>query len=338
MKNLISEITIGNFKFNYCTQIEVQSAWDTFTDTARITMPNRFRKKDGQEIVAGIDNVFKRGDAVTIKVGYFPVLTQVFEGFISKIKPDSPLVFECEDEMWQLKQINLVSKEFTSATIKEVVDYAIASTSLQVVFDDATANIGNLHVDNKGFINAVTLFEVLKKQFGYQIYFIGKVLQVRVLKSFLTLAQPAHRIGLQHNVISDNLDFQRDDDQDMMIRFESKQEDNSVLTFFGSKVDGETVINTTAKTAGLTHSWNIPELSETQIKKIMNDNIDKYIWEGFTGDFTTFTEPMIDKGDRIDLLDNEHPEREGRYLVQSVETRFGINGGRQTVQLRNRVA
>ncbi len=338
MKNLICEIKIGNFVFNYDHMLTIQDSWDTFTGTASITLPNRFRKKDGQTLIVGTENVFKRGDSVTIKIGYFPNLETRFEGFITLVKPDSPVVLECEDEMWQVKQVNLASKEFTNTTVKTVVDFAMASFPDTVIeFDDPDANIGSFHIDNKGFINAVTVFEVLKRQFGYNIFFQGKVLQVRVLKSILALDRPVHRFGLQRNIISDDLKYQRDDDQDMMIRFESKQDDDTVLTFFGFKENGETVITTNAKFAGVTHSWNVPDLSETQIRRIMLDNIDDFIWEGYSGSFLTFLEPSVQKADRVDLIDKEHPEREGRYLIKSVDTTFGVSGARQSIELRNRI-
>lgn len=338
MKRLVSEIQIGNFVFDYVTEVSIQSSWDMFTDTAQITMPNKFRRKDGQPVTIGTDNVFQRGDEVTIKIGYSPELVTRFKGFISAVKPDSPFVLECEDKMWEFKQENLVSKEFNNTTIKEVVEYATASQpDLVIEFDDETAKIGGFHIDNKGFVNAVTVFEVLKKTFGYNIYFVDEVLQVRVLKSFLTLSNPVHKIGFETNIISNTLDHQRDDDQDMMVRFESKQTDNTVLTFFGFKKDGEPVVSTTGIRAGVTHSWRVPELTEATIKRIILDNLDKYVWEGFTGGFTTFLQPTINHSDCIDLSDKEHPERDGRYLIQGVEIVFGINGGRQTVELRNRV-
>src|SRR3990167_4649103 len=168
MKRLATEITVGKYRFTYVNLMEINSSWDTFTDTATIILPNKFRQKN-KTIVVGADNVFKRGDVVTIKIGYFPNLFTRFQGYVSRIKPDSPLILECEDEMWKLKQVNLKSKQFDAAgtTIKDVVSYAAASFTGEIEYDDPTAKIGAFHIDNKGFVNAVTVFEVLKDQFGY---------------------------------------------------------------------------------------------------------------------------------------------------------------------------
>lgn len=339
MKRPIVDIRIGNFQFNYVHTGTITQNWNNFTDTATITLPNRFRFKN-KTIIVGQDNLFKRGDPVLIFIGYFPNLVERFRGFISKVKPDSPMIIECEDDMFLLKQVNLKPKAFSNPTIKDVIEYATASIEgLDISFDDETAKIGGFHIDNKGFINAVTVFEVLKKQFGYNIYFKQGTLNVRVLKSILSLDAPVHRFGMQQNVVSGSisLEYQRDDDVDMMIRFTSKQEDNSVKIFYGIKKNGEPVISTTPSFAGVTNSWNIPELSDDQIKRIMLDNIDKFIWEGYTGSFTAFLEPAVNISDKVEVIDSEHTERQGAYLIQSVEITFGVDGGRQIITPRNRI-
>ena len=337
MKRLVSQIRIGNFTFDYVTNLTIQTSWDTFTDTATITIPNKFIKQN-EVIIAGTDNLFKRGDIVEINIGYFPDLKRRFTGFIKDIKPESPLVLECEDPMYLLKQVNLISKQFIDTTIKTVIEYATKDLdNLTIEYDDPDGEIGSFEIDNKGFVNAVTVFEVLKKQFGYNIYFQDGVLQVRILNSILTLDKPAHVMDITFNVIEDNLKFQRDDDVGMVVRFESKQKDNSVITLFGYKDKGKTVISNKPKQGGIVNSWKVPELSEELIRKLITKNIDKYIWEGFQGSFTTFLEPEIEHSDKIDYIDPKHSEKNGRYLIKNVIINFGVDGGRQTVELRNKV-
>lgn len=338
MKRLISEITIGDFRFDYVTNLSIESSWDTFTDTANIVIPNKFRK-DNQTIVVGDDNTFKRGDTVEIKIGYFPNLITKFKGFLANIRPESPLIFDCEDTMWLLKQENLVSKLFISAKISDVIEYATASLSdLTIEYDNPDTEIGDFQVDNKGFVNAVTVFEVLKKQFGYFIYFEDEILQVRKMRSVLSLSKPVHKMSFQNNVIEDNLVYQRDDDVNLVIKVESINLDtNTRIIRYGFKVKGETVITAVQRTGQTTKSLNVLNLNVTQIEEFIKDNIDKYIYEGYIGDFTTFLEPSVNHSDRIEFIDLKHREREGRYLIKKVNTGFGINGGRQTIQLQNRV-
>lgn len=333
MKRPVCQITVGNYQFDYVTNLTIFSSWDTFTDTASIILPNKFRLKN-KSIIVGNDNIFKRGDTVEIKCGYFPNLPTKFKGFISKIFPDSPLILNCEDRMWLLKQENLVSKTITG-TIKDVISYVAPNETVE--YDDETANIGTIVIDNSAFINAVKVFEVLKKNYGYQIYFKNEILQVRALRSIIALDNPVHKMGFQNNIIEDNLEYVRDDDTKRVIRFESKQADNSVILLFGYKKDGETVITETPQTGQVMNSWKVPELTRSQIEKLMTDSIDKYIFEGYSGSFTTFLEPSVEHSDRMEPIDLKHVEREGHYLIKSVETRSGIDGGRQVISLQNRI-
>jgi len=340
VKKLVSEITIGNFKLNYVTNLSIQSSWDTFTDTATISFPNKFRDKNGRTIIAGADNVFKRGDAVEIKVGYLPNLTSKFKGFISKVIPDSPLVLSCEDRMWLLKQENVASKTFINKTIKDVVDFLVLTPfpDFVIEYDDPTAKIGNLQIDNSAFINIVGIFDVLKKNFGFHIYFTDEKLQVRAVNSILALSNPVHRLGFQNNIINSNLEFIRDDDTKRIIKFESKQTDNSVIILFGFKKNGEITITETPQKGEIVNSWKVPEQDKAAIEKLMRQSIDKFIFEGYFGDFTTFLEPSVEHSDRIDLIDLKFTERQGRYLIKKVETSFGINGGRQIINLQNKIS
>lgn len=343
MKRLLSEITIGNFNFNYVTNLSIESSWDTFTDRAVLTIPNKFLN-DNKIIVVGDNNIFKRGDAVHFKIGYFPNLASKFKGFISRINPDSPLIFECEDKMWLLKQENLASRLFSTESkprIRDVVEYATAAfPDLIIQYDNPDTEIGGFAVDNKGFVNAITVFELLKKKFGYNIYFENEILQVRKILSVLNLNRPVHKISFQNNIIPEtsNLVYLRDDDVNLVIRVESRDliTDKRIVRY-GFKVKGKVVISSVRQTGQVTKSLNLVDQTEKQVEEFIRENIDKYIYEGYLGDFTTFSEPSVDHSDRIELFDLKHGEREGRYLIKKVITNFGINGGRQTIELKNRV-
>ncbi len=334
MKRLVSQIQIGNFTFDYVTDVLIDTSWDTFTDTAVITLPNKFLK-DNKDIVVGDNNVFKRGDRVLIGLGYFPLLKERFRGYVSRIKPDGPLVIECEDRMWILKQKNLKSKAFRSATIKDVVDYAAAGEDID--YDDPTAIIGDFEIDNKNFINSVEVFNVLKRRFGYKIYYLGDRLQVRGLNSVLALDNPIHALDFQNNIIQSNLDYQREDDINIVIKAESIGSDNKRIILFGFKEDGKTIVRELQK-EGERRSLKMYNVSKADLKKEIIRVIDNYIYEGYSGQFVTFIEPYVLHGDRMELIDDKHTEREGRYLIKSNQIRFGVStGGRQTITLQNRI-
>ncbi len=336
MKTLQSEILIGNFRFNYVTNVSIQSGWDIFTDTATITLPNKFRK-DNKDVIAGANNLFKRGDRVEISLGYFPTLKTRFKGFISEVIPDSPLVIRCEDRMFLLKQENLASRVFVDTTIKEVIDYATASQDITIEFDDPNAGIGTFQIDNNSFLSAVDVFSVLKSTLGYKTYFENDILQVRFLNSIKSLEKPAIKMGFQRNIIDSRLIFQRDDDRKLVIKGTSKQKDNTIITLFGFKVKGEVVISESPQTGAIVKEINDPDLTKSELETFIRENIDDYIYTGVKGSFVTFLEPLVNHSDKIDLDDPKFPEKDGRYLIKKVNTDFGIDGGRQVIELQNKV-
>lgn len=335
MLRLISEISIGEYKFNYTNSIEIVKSFDKMTDTAIITMPNNFLK-DNKAIAVGSDSVFKRNDPVTIKIGYFPNLKIEFEGFVSKIIPESPLRLECQDRMFLLKQKNLKSKSFKSATVKDVVEYVAAGETVE--YDDANAHIGAFEIDNKSFVNAVSVFEVLHKQFGFKIFYKSGVLQVRILTSILSLDSDEIKLGFQKHIISSDLKYIKEDDIDMVLKGESIKDDNTRIILYGKKELGKVVITKTEQLAAQTKPMVVYNFTEKQLKAEIERRIDDFIYEGYQGSLTTFLEPSIDPEDKVTLVDYKNVERQGTYLVRSVTKKFGVGGGRQSVELRNKVA
>lgn len=339
MLRLVSEIKIGNFQFDYVTNVNIKSSWDTFTDTASITLPNKFKDRNGKSIVVGANNIFQRGDEVEIKLGYFPNLVSKFKGFISKIIPDSPLILECEDRMWLLKQENIPSKTLTDTTIKKVIDFAVKTPfpDLVIEYDTPDAKIGSVEIDNKSFINVVKLFELMKKRFGFNIYFLGDKLQVKAMNSIIALNNPIHRFGFQQNIITSGLEYIREDDIQIVIKAESILRNDTRIILFGFKQNGKVVVTETPKT-GEIRAMIVYNLTKSQLEEQIRRDIDRFIYEGYAGNFTTFLEPAVSHSDRVDLIDNKHVEREGRYLIRTTETNFGINGGRQIISLKNKIS
>ena len=99
MIRLNCEIIIGKYRFTYVNQVTINKSYDTFTDTATIVMPNKFKDTNDNLL-----EIFNEGDAVEIKLGYYPDLTTRFKGYLVKKVPNSPAVFECEDEAYKLKK------------------------------------------------------------------------------------------------------------------------------------------------------------------------------------------------------------------------------------------
>jgi len=233
MLRLISNITIGTKSFNYVNRLNVSSSWKQFTDTANIVIPNRFLK-NGETIVAGSDNVFKRGDKVKIEIGYFDQdaenkgLKTVFTGYVSRIKSGSPFEIGCEDEMFLLKQ-KTFTKSWKSVSLNEL----IADLVTDIPFECVSAELGQFKITR---VNVVQVLDELKKTYGLTSFIRGGKLFVGVPYSG---AGVEHEFDFQKNIISSNLDFQRDDDVKIKVTAISMLPDNSKITVETGDSDGD---------------------------------------------------------------------------------------------------
>jgi len=50
-----------------------------------------------------------------------------------------------------------------------------------------------------------------------------------------------------------------------------------------------------------------------------------------------FYSQRVQQGDYAILNSYEYPERTGTYLIKSVNTTFGVDGGRQEIELERRI-
>lgn len=316
MYRLNSHIKIGRYAFKYCYSISVVSGWEHFTDTATIEIPNRFLK-NGETIIGGNDNVFKRGDSVEIKVGYFNPdrdengLKTVFKGYVSRISPGQPLRIECQDLTYLLKQ-KTISKSWKSVTIKKLLSDILPP---DIKFKAVDAELGSFSVTR---VNIVQILDELKKTYGLQSYvqngelYVGLVSQGNGKK---------HKFHFQKNIISDDLEFVRADDTKIKLTAISMLENNKKIQIETGDSDGDN------------RTLTFYNLSQSELKKTADREIEKLKYTGVSGSITTFGIPAVNHGDIAILQNDIWPEKAGEYFVDQVTTDFGANGIRQKIKL-----
>jgi len=298
----------------FVNNVEVETSWKTFTDTAIITLPYKL-KKDGQNITvgSGTNAVFKRGDKVKIELGYAPNLITEFEGYISNVLPDSPLVIECQDASWLLKQKTL-TKAFKETTLSNLLTDVVEGA---VQVNAVEANVGAFRLTR---VNAVQVLEELKKTYGLVSFMRAGVLRSGL--AYYPEEATEHEIKFQRNVISSNLEYVNRDDVKIKVKAISILPDNSKLEAEAGDDGGST---------RTFFAYNIT--SQTDLQTFADNELSKLSFDGYRGDFETFGQPSIAQGDLVNLSDEKFPEREGRYLVDAVSKSFGMGGFRQTVKL-----
>lgn len=329
MLRLSSDITLGSFNFSFCTGIEIVSSWENLTDTARISIPKKIRvKKDGfyvDAITSGPDAMWRRGDPVSISLGYDDVNAQVFSGVITRIIPRLPLEFECEDKMFVLKQTTVDKFSASGVTLKSLLT-AIMPESIP--FETENIKLG------KFVIEKATIAEVLnylKKKFGIQSYFNLGVLYVgfayRVTSFKDIVATDLKEFEFQKNIIDESgLEYMRDDDVRLKVTAINILPDNTRKSI------------TVGDTLGEERTMFFYDVTDAELTKLATEALEKLKYEGFAGSFVTFLQPTVKHGDAIKMIDPLIPDRNGVYLVRKVVTRFGLDGGRQEITLDRKIS
>jgi hypothetical protein len=97
MFTLGAKITIKSKKtwiFKKINSCEIERDIDNITCKCKLTLPKKIKWADEKAIPV------KRGDQISVELGYDDNLEKVFSGYITKITTKTPVVIECEDEIY----------------------------------------------------------------------------------------------------------------------------------------------------------------------------------------------------------------------------------------------
>lgn len=301
--------------FDFVNEVEIETSYENLTDTAKITIPRKLNF-DGKPIAVGVDSIFKRGDSVKIELGYFPDLRTVFEGYISKVNPKTPIVLECEDKMFILKTTIISKYSKTSVTLKNLLTDIIGDVvEFRTLLD---VELGSFKVSNA---SVSKVLDTLKSDYGFYSYFVNGVLNVGLAADASDTQTIEYKF--EENIIDDSsLEYQRSEDMRLKVKAVSiNSSDNSKIEVEVGDDDGalKTFYTQNATLEGL--------------RQFANLKLTEWKYEGFSGSFTTFGEPYIRHGDTAKLISDKFPEKNGLYEVVSVKRIFGMDGYKQDIEL-----
>lgn len=316
MKRLTSYIKIGDFEFDFLNEVQIESSWDTLTDTCVITVPKKLKWR-GKDIVQGANAVFKIGSPVYVFLGYDFNFELVFEGFLTRVEPKRPLKLYCEDAMWQLKQTEVSNLSQRNATVESLI-YQFYNGSLKA-FD---AKIGKFRISNA---TVTQVLDHLKDNYSLISFFRGGTLHVGTPYLITADDRKKHKFDFEKNVIDgDSLEYKREDEVKLRVKAISH---NSVT----NKKFNVTVPKN--EKGGELRTINKVDLDKKQLEAEANRYLELLVYEGFRGSFETFGEPFVRPCDIVELTDPNITERNGSYFVKSVSYSFGQNGYRQTIEI-----
>lgn len=384
MLRLLSKITLiqqpndtwtnrdTTYIFTFLNEVEINSSWQNLTDTAKIVLPRKAYITDeqgnrvnwfgqvfyGSDPVTKVPPIIQRGDRIKIELGYnYPTIDKaeniemnlVFDGYISKINPRMPIELECEDRMWQLKQVKVADKVYSSSNysvqkmIKEMLNSDPRTKDITLVTggslgEKIETNIGDEFRTQDDTIASV--LDRLKKDAHLNSYF-RNINNRSELRCSGIVYYPSDRATstfvFQKNIISDSLEYKKIEDLKLGAKVYSlnKDEVNNGTNKNGSKKVKhkrlETFVGEKDGELRTLFFWDVHD--EATLKKLGERELRKFYYEGFSGKFTTFGQPYVKHGDSVVIQDKVLPERNGEYLVKGVTRTFGQSGYRQDIEL-----
>ncbi|MFX1704601.1 hypothetical protein PV783_11640 [Chitinophaga sp. CC14] len=370
-------------RYDFVAEYEASDSWADLTNKAKITLPKNVYVRNGDGALLSLNGpnvniggfstgvpLFLKGDKVTIEGGYRyyeksgnEVLrtSVLFTGYISQVTSKLPIVLECEDNMWKLKQLIAPNKTYpATATLEDILRDLLTGTDFTVNALTKTT-FGAFRTQNE------TVCEVLarlRKDYHFESYFRGNELRsgAQVYLESDALASGRKIFKFQENIISDELDYKRKDDVQLSaIAYSVNKRELQVTTKAGkpktkkerlevlvTQQNGEFIgkvkpagekADFAPNTAGerrTLYFWNVA--SSAELIDLAKKELQKFYYTGFKGKFTTFGIPYVRQGDNVDIIDNVLPERNGRYKVKAVTYSNGMNGLRQVISLDYQIA
>lgn len=318
MFRLTAKIEIKSAKkwaFDKVASAEITRDIDTLTDTCVLQLPKKITWQGESS------NPLKRGDEVTVWLGYDDELQFAFRGFITTIGLKTPITINCEDYMFKLKQQAAVKKAYKSATLEQILKDQNLGIKYKVFGEQ---NIGQYRVT----ADTVTgLLGHLKDHGGVRSFIRIEndepVLYCGVLFEHDKTHKQVFATGV--NLIDDSqLKVQNAEDVKIKVKAVSLMPNNKKIRVEVGDTDGERrTLHAYNKTEAELKAW-----AEQELKRLKRD--------GLTGSFATFGAELVDKLDNVGIkIDGE---RKGVYQTQKNVIKYSPSGFRQEITIGARVA
>lgn len=303
------------WEFDKIAEVEITRDTDTLTDTCVLKLPKKVRWQNEEHIP------IKRGDEVTVWLGYDDELELAFRGFVTTIGLKTPIEIHCEDYMFQLKQKEAKKLTYKSATVEQIlrdqelgVQFRVFGEQhigqYRVTADTLSALLGQLK-DHAGVRSFIRIEDDEPVLYSGVLFERGK--------------SPKQVFATGLNLIDDTqLKVQNAADVKIKVKAVSLMPNNKKIRVEVGDTDGET---------RTLHTYN---KQEAELKAWAKQELERLKRDGLVGSFTTFGAELVDKLDNVGIkIDGE---RKGVYQVQKNVIKYSPSGFRQEITLGARVA
>jgi hypothetical protein len=315
---LESQIKIGDYAFDSIHDVEISKSVDELADTATIKLPTKFKvRQDGAERFT--EEAIKIGDPVRIVLGYEGKYSgEEFVGYVKKISPKTPLEIHCEDAMWLLRRKNITKSWTEKTTLAEVLREVVKNTPIELADKLPEIPLSKWIIKNA---NGTQVLQKIKDELLMSVYIDDDGKLYCGLQQGTNIGQVV-KYDLDYNLVENNLEFRRKEDRKVKVKYIYKDPENKETSLEVGDADGETH---TYYTSVVSDKAKLREMAEAEIAKLKYD--------GYDGDVKSFLLPFANRGMSAELVDADHPNRNGGYFVKKAITTFGTGGARRKVIL-----
>ncbi len=313
-----SYIQIGDYEFNYCVDVEIETSIESLTDTCRITLPRKF-EWNMQQIALGNDPILKRKMPVIVKAGYDGNLQTEFIGYVKEIKSGVPVTIQCEDSMFLLKQSGTeVTKGYNKSTTLSEILGDILPAGIEFKAVDVSLGMPRF---NK--LTPARVLEELKSRYGIYSYF--RIIENRPILysglAYWTDHRGEAEFEFGRTIIDhSNLFYKREEDVRIRVKAIGINKNNSRDKIEVGDPDGEL------------RTVHYHDVDKATLKLRAEQDLARFKYTGYSGNFLTFGEPSVQKGDIASLVGNKY-NPDGKYLIRKVTKKIGVTTGyKQTIE------
>ncbi len=315
MLSLTANITIiskKKWRFTEVNSCEVERDIENLTAKCRLTLPKGTKWFNETAIPV------KRGDRITVELGYDGNNEEVFSGYISKVTAKTPVEIECEDDMYLLKNTAAKKKSYADADLKKLLLEQCPKGMKIEVFSRQTFG--------KYVVNTDTVAQLLGDlhENGFLFFFKGGTLYAGIIFDYnekLTGRKQVFSDGEFGNIIEDgNLIWTDAENTSLLIKATG-------IDSSGNKISVET-----GDKEGEVRSFYQYNVTKEQLEKEAKKRLTDWKISGFSGSFTTFGAKIVWLLDLIKIKTGEHPEG-GVYKVLKNTVTYGTGGYRQEIKI-----
>jgi len=336
MATFIASVTLtvnGATRYDHVHSLKIRSSWKEITDTATVEMPLLLRQRSDSGVQRSFADKFTVGDFIEITCQYqglYDTYTSVeFKGFIKKISPKIPLTLECEDGSYWFRRVSLYKewKKSDAPSLQSVLKYVVNEVNAESKYKfelKVSADLNHQFTtfrigtnDNK--VSAAEALQFLKDNYGVALWFDEATLYAGLAYTQASESKEVV-INLQGNVLrnGNHLTFRDASDVQYVEEGKAFTQDNKVIEArYPATGSGDTrpFITYDAK-------------DKATLEKLIKAHHAKLGGQArLEGYVCTKLVPFVRHSDVVRLIDPDFKEREGKYLVDTVELEFDTRSG-----------